>query len=91
MSYPIFTQLGVAGSQRELTAKPQRLTRGERALIIAEAEGADVDFSNACKAAGYESRWAWNQHIDPGPEELRASYRRKVNADNAVRASFVMS
>ncbi len=58
---------------------------------IRAAYVADKAFSDACIAAGYESRWDWNQHIDPGPEELRAAYRAKVDADNAMHAAFEKS
>lgn len=60
-----------------------------KAVEIAEA--ADKAFSAACVAAGYKSRWDWNQHIDPGPEELRAAYRAKVAADNAMHAACAKS
>lgn len=52
------------------------------------AEAADKAYSAACVAAGYKSRWDWNQHINPGSDELRAAYRAKVAADNAMHAAF---
>lgn len=58
---------------------------------IAAAKAADSAFDAACKAAGYKTRWDWNQHFDPGPEELREAYRAKVAADFAVHSAFFAS
>ena len=58
---------------------------------IKAAHAADEAFSAACIAAGYRSRWDWNRHIDPGTETLRAAYRAKVDADNAMHAAFARS
>lgn len=55
------------------------------------ADLADKAFELAVKAAGFKSRWDWNQHTTPGPEALRAAYRLKVAADNALHAAFVAS
>ena len=35
-----------------------------------------------------KSRWHWDQHVDTGTEELRAAYRAKVTADNAMHVAF---
>jgi hypothetical protein len=58
---------------------------------IISAYQADDAFELAIHAAGYKSRWHWNQHIDPGPEALRAAYRAKVTADNAMHLAFMLS
>lgn len=58
---------------------------------IEAANAADEAFSAACIAAGYKSRWDWNQHVDPGTDELRAAYGAKVDADNAMHAAFAKS
>ena len=58
---------------------------------IDAANTADEAFEAAVHAAGYKSRWHWNQHLDPGPESLRAAYRAKVTADNARHAAFERS
>lgn len=55
------------------------------------AQAADDAFEQAVQAAGFKSRWAWNQHITPGPEFLRAAYRAKVEADNVMHAAFEAS
>lgn len=55
------------------------------------AHQADEVFEAAIKAAGYKSRWDWNQHLVPGTDALRAAYRAKVTADNAMHLAFVKS
>lgn len=55
--------------------------------ITASAK-ADEAFEAAVRAAGFKSRWHWNQHITPGPDALRAAYRAKVTADNAMHLAF---
>lgn len=66
-------------------------TRESLGAAIQAAAMADLEFQAAILAAGYKSRWDWNQHIDPGPEALRAAYRAKVTADNAMHLAFVRS
>jgi hypothetical protein len=58
---------------------------------IEAALEADKAFEAAVMAAGLKSRWHWNQHITPGPESLRAAYRAKVTADNAMHRAFEAS
>lgn len=58
---------------------------------IKEAWAADHAFEAAIKAEGYKSRWAWNHHLTPGSENLRAAYAAKITADNAMHAAFVRS
>ena len=58
---------------------------------IENAHKADEAFGAACHAAGFKTRWDWNQHTTPGPEFLREAYRAKVTADNAMHAAFEAS
>lgn len=58
---------------------------------ITAAQAADDAFELAVRASGFKSRWDWNQHLVPGPEALRAAYRNKVTADNAMHAAFEAS
>lgn len=55
------------------------------------ANAADDAFERAIKAAGFKSRWDWNQHTTPGPQFLRDAYGAKVSADNAMHAAFERS
>lgn len=61
------------------------------ATAIQAAYDADEAFELAILAAGKKSRWHWNQHLDAGSEELRAAYRAKVTADNAMNLAFIAS
>jgi hypothetical protein len=74
---------------------PRTAEGSARAHAIADtitaANAADEAFELAVRAAGYESRWDWNQHLVAGPEALRTAYRAKVTADNAMHLAFVKS
>lgn len=58
---------------------------------IKKAWAADAAFEAAIRAEGFKSRWDWNHHVTPGSEALRAAYRDKIAADNAMHADFVKS
>jgi hypothetical protein len=55
-------------------------------LAIQAAQAADDAFNAAVKAAGYASRWDWDQANDSRP---LAAYFAKVIADEAMHAAFV--
>lgn len=64
---------------------------GNLGAAVKAAGVADDAFEAAVHAAGYKSRWHWNHHLDVGTEDLRAAYRAKITADNAMHAAFVRS